>query len=84
MEDTKTKIMINVSASLIVALVVGLFAFFQHMQIFKAKTEKDITRIHIELERKGNKEMQIDLSKRLERMENKIDKLIEYRRNEYD
>lgn len=82
MNEAKTKILVSVSASLIVALIMSLFAFFQHMQIFKAKTEKDLTRIHIELERKGNKETQSDLSKRLDRIENKIDKLIDYKRNE--
>ncbi len=77
MKDITTKILTTVTASLTIALILGMIAFFQNVQIFKAKTEKDIAVIHMELERKGNKEMQIDLKDRLERIENKMDKLID-------
>ncbi len=75
--NKKDTVLMKVLSSLSVALIIGVFTFFQNVQIFKAKTEKDIAIIHTELEKKGNKEMQVDLKKRLERIENKVDKLID-------
>ena len=73
----KNKIITSVLATVTTACILTVFAFYQNMQVFKARTESEISSIKSEVQKKADNSMQIELQRQIIEMNSKLDKIIE-------
>jgi len=75
-QNNKNRYYTSVLATLTTACIIGSFVFYMKSSIFQARTETDINNIRIELNKKADASIQLELKKQLDKMDEKLDLII--------